>query len=156
VTTKILKSRSKNNWDIASVGRNNQRALHRMKHLWRNARWLLRPTKSDFKVLNFGFSSPHPPPSSAGWSGDFGEHCLSTWPRSGSCELRSRLTRRATQGIPKGWRIGVAFSWVTFFLAKQKKVTSCRATPGEVFCHSCFDRLSTNGLSRVRCAHHGA
>jgi hypothetical protein len=27
---------------------------------------------------------------------------------------------------------GVAFSLVTFFLAKQKKVTSCRATPGGV------------------------
>ena len=36
-----------------------------------------------------------------------------------------------------------------FLLATQKKVTSCRATPGEVvfgFSHSCFDKLSTNGI----------
>jgi pantoate--beta-alanine ligase len=34
-------------------------------------------------------------------------------------------------------------------LAKQKKVACCRATPGDVdfdVCHSCFDKLSTNGL----------
>ena len=35
-------------------------------------------------------------------------------------------------GTPQGRQTGVAFSLVTFFLAKQKKVTSCRATPGEV------------------------
>jgi hypothetical protein len=37
---------------------------------------------------------------------------------------------------------------VTFFLAKQKKVTSCRATPGGVDfdCRcACFDKLNTNG-----------
>jgi hypothetical protein len=48
---------------------------------------------------------------------------------STQCEFRSRLTRRATQGTSKRWRIGIAFSWVTFFLAKKKKVTSYRATP---------------------------
>ncbi len=42
------------------------------------------------------------PPSSAGWSEDVDEHCLGIWTRSGSCELRSRLTRRATQGTSKG------------------------------------------------------
>ncbi|HET7833112.1 MAG TPA: hypothetical protein VFK88_09130 [Gallionella sp.] len=35
-----------------------------------------------------------------------GEHCLSTWPRSGSCELRSRpillLDRRNPKGAPAG------------------------------------------------------
>jgi hypothetical protein len=45
-------------------------------------------------------------------------------------EFRSRLTRRATQGTAQRRQTGVAFSLVTFFLAKQKKVTSCRATPG--------------------------
>jgi 3-phosphoshikimate 1-carboxyvinyltransferase len=37
---------------------------------------------------------------------------------------------------------------VTFFLASQKKVTSCRATPGEVDFdgEKCFDRLNTNGI----------
>ncbi len=38
-----------------------------------------------------------------------------------------------------------------FLLAKQKKVTSCRATTDEVVlvcgC-SCFDKLNTNGLDR--------
>ena len=82
-----------------------------------------------FRFSLFAFHPPHPPPSSGGWSGDFGEHCLSTWPRSGSCEFRSRLTSRATQGTPQGWRIGVAFSLVTFFWRSKRK-TSRRAAPG--------------------------
>ena len=76
------------------------------------------------------FHFPCAPPSSAEWSGDFGEDCLSTWTRSGSCEFRSRLTRRATQGTAKRRQTGVAFFLVTFSLAKQEKVSSCRATPG--------------------------
>ena len=78
-----------------------------------------------------------------------GEHCLSTWPRSGSCELRSPARLWLIEGTPQGRQTGVAFSLVTFFLAKQKKVTSCRATPDGVdfvFCHSPFDRLRANGL----------
>jgi hypothetical protein len=35
-------------------------------------------------------------------------------------------------GTPKGRGIRGCFSLVTFFLQKQKKVTSCRATPGSV------------------------
>src|SRR5574340_508983 len=75
----------------------------------------------------FGFSlfSPCAPPNSGGWSGDFGEDCLST-----QCEFRSRLTSRATQGTAKRRQTGGAFFLVTFSLAKQEKVTSCRATPG--------------------------
>ena len=67
---------------------------------------------------------PHfSPPNSADWSGDVGEDCLST-----QCEFRSRLTSRATQGIPKGWRNWGRLFWVTFF-GDAKKVTSCRAAP---------------------------
>src|SRR3989338_3964078 len=81
------------------------------------------------RVYGFGFSIflPCAPPSSAGWSGDFGEDCLSAWR-----EFRSRLTSRATQGTAKRRQTGVAFFLVTFSLAKQEKVTSCRATPGGV------------------------
>src|SRR4030065_2410980 len=83
--------------------------------------------KPSANLTIFCFSFPCAPPSSAGWSGGVGEDCLST-----QCEFRSRLTSRATQGTPQGRQTGVAFSWVTFFLAKQKKVTSCRAAPGGV------------------------
>ena len=31
-----------------------------------------------------------------------GEHCLSTWPRSGSCELRSPARLRLVEGTPAG------------------------------------------------------
>jgi hypothetical protein len=31
-----------------------------------------------------------------------GEHCLSTWPRSGSCELRSPARLRLIEGTPEG------------------------------------------------------
>src|SRR5450759_3239829 len=62
-----------------------------------------------------------------------GEHCLSTWPRNGSCELRSPARLCLIEGTPQGRQTGVAFFLVTFSLAKQEKVTSCRATPG------CFD-----------------
>ena len=47
---------------------------------------------NDFGFCFFAFHSPHPP-----------------------------LTRRATQGIPKGWRIGVAFFLVTFSWRSKKK-----------------------------------
>jgi len=78
----------------------------------------------------FALISPVPPPSSGDWSGDVGEDCLSTWTRSGSCEFRSRLARRATQGTSKRWRIGDRLLLVTF-LGEARKVTSGRATPGK-------------------------
>ena len=64
-----------------------------------------------------------------------GEHCLSTWPRSGSCELRSRPIWRATQGTPElvegaRNRGGLLFDY--FCLAKQEKVISSRAAPGRI------------------------
>jgi hypothetical protein len=57
------------------------------------------------------FTSPCAPPSSAGWSGDFGEDCLSA-----QREFRSRLTSRATQGTHEvGGKPGAPsfgyFSW---------------------------------------------
>jgi len=73
-----------------------------------------------------------------------GEHCLSTWPRSGSCELRSPARLRLIEGTPQGRQTGVAFFLVTFSLAKQEKVTSCRATPGG------FDFVFDVGLRTAR------
>ena len=78
------------------------------------------------RLFGFCFSFPCAPLSSAGWSGV----------------------------TPKGWRTGVAFSLVTFFLAKQNKVTSCRATPDGVgfefgdedLIRSWFDKLTTSGI----------
>jgi hypothetical protein len=67
------------------------------------------------------FHFPCAPPSSADWSGGVGEDCLSTWPRSGSCEFRSRLTSRATQGTPQGRQTGAAFSLVSFFWPLKRK-----------------------------------
>ncbi len=87
-----------------------------------------RPHTKPLLIFAFDFGSPSPPPSSADWSGDVGEDCLSTWPRSGSCELRSRLINRATQGIPQGWRNWGRLLWVTF-LGEARKVSSCRAAP---------------------------
>ena len=66
---------------------------------------------------------PCAPPSSGGWSGDFGEDCLSTWPRSGSCEFM----RKPDQSSNAGYRVAAAnrgrFLFGYFFLATQEKVT---------------------------------
>ncbi|OGS85774.1 MAG: hypothetical protein A2061_04060 [Gallionellales bacterium GWA2_59_43] len=61
------------------------------------------------------FFFPCAPPSSAGWSGDVGEDCLSA-----EREFRSRLTSRATQGTAKRRQTGGAFFWF-LFLARQEK-----------------------------------
>ncbi len=58
---------------------------------------------------------PCAPPSSTDWSGDVGEDCLSA-----QREFRSRLTSRATQGTPKGWRTGGDFFGLPF-LARQER-----------------------------------
>ncbi len=50
-----------------------------------------------------------------------GEHCLSTWPRSGSCELRSPARLRLIEGTAKQRRTGVAFSLVTYFWRSKRK-----------------------------------
>ena len=89
---------------------------------------------------------PCAPPSSGGWSGDFGEDCLST-----QCEFRSRLTCRATQGTAQQRQTGVAFFLVTFSLAKQEKVTSCRATPdGFVFDYCVHHRCASGFAATLR------
>ncbi len=69
----------------------------------------------------FSIFLPCAPPSSAGWPGDFGEDCLSTWTRSGSCEFRSRLSSRATQGTAQRRQTGVAFFLVIFSWRRKKK-----------------------------------
>ena len=92
-----------------------------------------------------------------------GEHCLSTWPRSGSCELRSPARLWLIEGTAQRRQTGVAFSLATFFLAKQKKVACCRATPGGFVFDSCvhhrapaasrrpFDRLMKQLAIRLSC-----
>jgi hypothetical protein len=63
-----------------------------------------------------------------------------TTPSTFHSPVRSPACLRLIKGTPQGRQTGVAFSLVTFFLAKQKKVTSCRATPGGVdfvFVRSC-------------------
>jgi hypothetical protein len=50
-----------------------------------------------------------------------GEHCLNTWPRSGSCELRSPARLRLIEGTAKRRRTGVAFSSVTFFWRSKRR-----------------------------------
>ncbi len=57
-----------------------------------------------------------------------GEHCLSTWLRSGSCELRSPACLRLIEGTRRAANRG-RLLWVTF-IGKTRKVTCCRATPG--------------------------
>ena len=76
-------------------------------------------------------SLPHPVeagPSSADGGGRSGQTCLSrrrvVWTAAGVEQ------RRLPVATAKGPRRRVAFSLVTFLLAKQKKVTSRRATPG--------------------------
>jgi hypothetical protein len=66
-------------------------------------------------LLGFGFI-PCAPPSSAGWSGDFGEGCLSA-----QREFRSRLTSRATQGTREaGGKLGSPSFWL-LFLGEARK-----------------------------------
>jgi hypothetical protein len=65
-----------------------------------------------------------------------GEHCLSTWPRSGSRELRSPARLRLIEGTRRAANRGrLLFGY--FFLARQEKVTSCRATPGAFDVNRC-------------------
>ena len=61
-----------------------------------------------------------PPPSSADEPGEVGEHCSNPERRRREVELRSRPAWRATQGTPKGRRMGVAFFGLPF-LAKQER-----------------------------------
>jgi hypothetical protein len=66
----------------------------------------------------------------------------------GSCEFASRPIQPAGRGLPrKGRRSGVAFSLVTFLLAKQEKVTCCRATP-DGFRHA-FRRRENGALLKA-------
>ena len=76
-------------------------------------------------IDRFCLSSPVRRLDSSQTSGGLGEDCLST-----QCEFRSPACLRTIEGTPQGRQTGVAFFLVTFSLAKQEKVTSCRATPG--------------------------
>ncbi len=76
------------------------------------------------------FQFPCAPPSSADQTGEVRRICLSTWPRSGSCEFMRRPGWLSNGGnrVAAANRGRLLFGY--FFLAKQEKVTSCRATPG--------------------------
>ena len=87
-------------------------------------------------TLGFGFRFLSPvrrlDQSQAG--GGLGEHCSSPAVGRGVCAPPSRVAQPrllvADRGNPRrGRQTGVAFFLVTFSLAKQEKVTSCRATP---------------------------
>src|ERR1700722_14245741 len=68
------------------------------------------------------------PPRNGDRKGEVREHCLS--PRRG--RVAQRPFRSSTAGKPEGpAHLGRLF-FGYFLLAKQKKVTCCRAAPGEV------------------------
>jgi hypothetical protein len=68
-------------------------------------------------TLGFRFSIPCALLSSGGWSGDFGEDCLSA-----KREFRSRLTSRATQGTHEvGGALGSPSFWLLFLWRSKKK-----------------------------------
>jgi hypothetical protein len=72
-------------------------------------------------TFDFSFSSPVRRLDQPQGSGGLGEHCLSTWPRSGSCELRSPACLWLIEGTAQRRQTGVAFFLVTFSWRRKKK-----------------------------------
>jgi len=130
-----------------------------------------------FKV--FDFSSPVRRLDQLQGSGGLGEHCSSPAVGRGVCAPPGRVAQPRLLAADRGNPVGAAnrgrLLFGYFFLAKQEKVISCRATPGGVdlslfelcwvplrstqptycpgevdFGHSCFDTafglLNTNGI----------
>jgi hypothetical protein len=58
-------------------------------------------TSAPFQNVSCGSLRPFPLHAARVRVRSAGEHCLSTWPRSGSCELRSRPTCQQTEGSPE-------------------------------------------------------
>lgn len=85
---------------------------------------------------------PCAPPSSADQTGVVRRICLSTWPRSGSCEFMRRPVWLSNAGHRKAAANRGRLLFGYFFLAKQEKVTSRRATPG---------KLSTTASTMLGC-----
>jgi hypothetical protein len=99
-------------------------------------------------VSVFRFSSPVRRLDQPQVSGGLGEHCSSPAVGRGVCAPPGRVAQprllAADRGNPAGAVNRGRLFFGYFILAKQKKVTSCRATPGEVaFGHSCFDTSSS-------------
>ena len=80
--------------------------------------------------FGFRFSSPVRRLDQPQVSGDLGEHCSSPERHSREVELRSPACLRLIEGTRRAANRG-RFLLVTF-LGKTRKVTSCRAAPGEV------------------------
>jgi hypothetical protein len=68
--------------------------------------------------------------------GGLGEHCSSPAARRGVCALPGRVAQPRLLAVDRGYPAGAGNRGRLFFgyfiLAKQKKVTSCRSTTGEV------------------------
>ena len=96
---------------------------------------------SDFIVFGFCFSPPVRRLDQPQAGGSLGEHCSSPAVGRGVCAPPGRVAQprllAADRGYPAGavnrGRLFLGY----FLLAKQKKVTSCRATPGEVVSANC-------------------
>ena len=88
----------------------------------------------DCKVLEFRLSSPERRLDQPQGSGGLGEHCSSPAVGRGVCALPGRVAQPrllvADRGNPAGAGNRGRLFFGYFILAKQKKVTSCRATPG--------------------------
>ena len=84
-------------------------------------------------LLGFAFPSPVRRLDQSQASGDLGEHCLSSAGRRGLCASPGRVAQPRLLAADRGNRVAAAnrgrLLWVTF-LAKTRKVTGCRATPG--------------------------
>ena len=78
--------------------------------------------------LAVAFEAHVRPPRNADRKGEVREHCLS--PRRG--RVAQRPFRSSTAGKPEGPAHRGRLFLGYFLLARQKKVTSCRATPGRI------------------------
>src|SRR5450755_3015470 len=87
----------------------------------------------NFKVFDFRFSSPVRRLDQMQVSGGLGEHCSSPAVGRGVCVPPGRVAQPRLLAADRGYPAGAANRGRLFFgyfiLAKQKKVTSCRATP---------------------------
>src|ERR1700684_4478137 len=91
--------------------------------------------------------APVRPPRNGDHAGEVGEDCLR--PRRGRVPQPPAWS--STAGQPEGPVHRGRLFFGHFLLAKQKKVTSCRATPGDlkfVVSRSPFDKLRANGFAR--------
>ena len=88
-----------------------------------------------FLGLGFAFHSPVRRLDQPQASGGLGEHCLSSAAGYGLCAPLGRVAQPRLLAADRGYPVGAAnrgrLLWDTF-LGKTRKVSSCRAAPGEV------------------------